>query len=63
MQYEPPTLVFVSSPFILAYYNVVTMPGSVADQTWIWKIALTKFLFMAGVMAIVNSKNGPCSTY
>lgn len=39
------------------------MTGSAADQTRIWIIALTNFLFTAGAVFFVNAKAGACSTY
>lgn len=35
MQYERPTMLFVPSPFVLAYFSGVVMRGSAADQTGI----------------------------
>lgn len=63
IQYEPLTLLFVRSSFVLAYYSVVAMRGSAADQIRIWTIALSEYVFMARAMFIVNAKNGACSTY
>lgn len=60
MQYEPLTLFFVFSPFVLAYYSGVAMQGSGASQTRIWTIALTEFVFIARAMFIVNDKDGAC---
>lgn len=38
------------------------MRGSATEQTEIWTIALTDFVFMAGVMFIVNDKDAACLT-
>lgn len=42
MQYEPPTLLFVSLPIVMVYYIVVSIRGFAADQTRTWTAPLTK---------------------
>lgn len=61
MSHRPCYLPFLL--FVLAYYSDVAMPGSATDQTRIWTIALTEYVFMAGAVFIVNAKDGVCSTY
>lgn len=48
------------SLFVLAYYSGGAMRGSAMDQTRIWTIDMTEYVFMAGAMSIVGDKDGAC---
>lgn len=45
------------------HYSGVAMWGSVAEDTRIWTIALTEYVFMVEVMFIVNARDGAYATY
>lgn len=63
MQYDPPTFSFVPSPFVTEYFSGVEMRGFAADQTRIWTMVLTEYIFMSEEMFIVNTRDGVCATY
>lgn len=63
MQYQPPTLLFVPSPFLMGYHGDLVMCGSAAEETRILTLTLTECVTMAGAMSIANARNKACSTY
>lgn len=63
MQCEPPTLLFISSPFVRLYYSGLSVRCSAADQTNVWTIALTELVFIFGATFSIKGKDVAWSTY
>lgn len=47
----------------LAYYGGLALQGSADDKTRVWTISLTEYVIMAGVMFVINTRNGDCTAY
>lgn len=58
-----PSLWFVPTALALSYYSLLALRGSADDQTRIWTMALTEFVFMEGVMFIINARDGAYPSY
>lgn len=63
LQQEASILLFVPMPLILAYYSGFAIRGSTDDQTRVWTIALTEYVFMAGYMFLINARDGAYLSY
>lgn len=60
---EVPILLFVPMTYILAHYSGLVIRGSADDQTDVWTVALTEYVFMSGSMLVINVQNGVCLSY
>lgn len=58
MQCALQTMIFYRSPSVPIYNSGVAMRGFAVEQTWIWIIVLTQFVFVVRAMFIENVKNG-----
>lgn len=58
-----PSLLFVPTPLVLPYYIGLALRGSVDDQTSIWTMVLTEYVFMAGAMFVSNAREGTSPSY
>lgn len=62
-QYDVPALLFVSSSPVLSYFTGLVLKDSGDDKRRLLTIALADHVFLAGVMFLINPKNGPCASY
>lgn len=62
-QYELPILLFVPTPLILTYYSRLGLRRSTDDQTRMWIVYLTEYVFMSRAMFVVNAEDRACPSY
>lgn len=48
---------------MLWYYTGYVLNGSANDKTRLWKIALTKYVSLAGLMLVINAKDEAHASY
>lgn len=62
-QYEAPALLFVPTPLVLFYYKGLAKRDIADDRTHAWITMLTKYVFMAGEMVVINATDGAWPSY
>lgn len=62
-QYKGLILVLMPTPFILTNYSGLLLLGSAEDQTRVWTISLSEYVFMSSAMFVIGARNGACTSY
>lgn len=62
-QYDVPALLFVPTPLVLLYYTRLVLKGSADDKTRLWTVALTEYVFLGGVIFVINIRHRDYASY
>lgn len=60
-QYDVPILLLVQTLLNLVFHRELMIRGSIDDQTRVWIIALTEYVFVYSAMFVINARDGVCS--